>query len=104
MRDFDNVTIELAGVLQKSGQSVAIHHVRPAYVMGVDGNRRQERQNSVLLWREGKARYLSPSINIKITTAQGDMLLDGWINCAHVAPIDTDEGVCLEVFPERYPT
>jgi hypothetical protein len=103
MKDFDDVTIELGGAVQKGGQSVAIHHVRATFTTGVRGNYTLVGQNSVLLWREGKARHLLAKIDIKITTAQGNMLLRGWVDCSQRAPIYTDEGVLLEVFPERHP-
>ena len=84
-----------AGNPQKlfKAQRVEISHEKDTIVQGVDGHVSRGSHPSKVLWFGGKANDLSGITNVKITVADGSVLLDGELNTYHDAPINTDVGV-----------
>jgi hypothetical protein len=74
-------------------QRVEIAHENDTVVQGADGPISRASHPSKVLWVEGKANDLSGITNVKITAADGSVLLDGELNTFHGAPKSTDAGV-----------
>lgn len=74
-------------------QRVEIAHENDTVVQGADGHVSRGSHPSKVLWVEGKANDLSGITNVKITAADGSVLLDGELNTFSGAPRNTDAGV-----------
>jgi len=60
---------------------------------GVDGKISPYNELSEVLWIEGNATDFDGITDVKITSADGDVLLDGELNSFYNGPKDTDSGV-----------
>jgi len=74
-------------------QRVEISHENDTVKQGVDGQVSRGSHPSKVLWFGGNANDLSNITNIRITTADGNVLLDGELNSNSGAPKNTDVGV-----------
>ena len=74
-------------------QRVEIAHENDTVVQGVDGHVSRGSHPSKVLWFGGKVNDLSGITNVKITAADGSILLDGELNTFSGEPKNTNEGV-----------
>ncbi len=74
-------------------QHVEILYENDTTMRGVDGDVSRGSHPSTVLWFGGKAKDLSGITNVKITAADGNVLLDGELNTFSGAPKNTDVGV-----------
>lgn len=83
-------------------QRVEIPHEDDTVVKGVDGYLSRASHPSKVLWFGGKANDLSGITNVKITAADGSVLLDGELNTFYGVPKDVDGGVQFSVLESRF--
>lgn len=74
-------------------QRVEIAHENDTVVQGADGPVSRASHPSKVLWFGGKVDDLSGITNVKITAADGSVLLDGELNTHYGAPKNTEVGV-----------
>ncbi len=83
-------------------QRVEIAHENDTVVQGADGHVSRGSHPSRVLWLGGTAKDLSGITNVRITAADGGVLLDGELNTFSGVPKDSDVGVQFFVLKSDY--